>query len=52
MKQSDENIAVRFWNQALTRDRVILPSGKKYTLLNIPFYYAECLEDQSLFIIQ
>ena len=45
MEQSTGNIAVRFWNQALTRDTVVLPSGKKYTLLNVPFYYAECLEN-------
>ena len=45
MEQSTGDIAVRFWNQALTRDIVTLPSGKKYTLLNIPFYYAECLEN-------
>jgi len=45
MEQSAGDIAVRFWNQALTKDIVTLPSGKKYTLLNVPFYYAECLED-------
>ena len=45
MEQSSGDVSVRFWNQALTRDTVTLPSGKKYTLLNIPFYYAECLEN-------
>ena len=45
MEQSSGDVAVRFWNQALTRDTVTLPSGKKYTLLNVPFYYAECLEN-------
>ena len=24
---------------------LVLPSGKQYTLLNIPFYYAECLDE-------
>jgi len=45
MEQTTGNIAVRFWNQALTENIVTLPSGKKYTLFNVPFYYAECLED-------
>ena len=45
MEQSSGDIAVRFWNQSLTKDMVTLPSGKKVTLLNVPFYYAECLED-------
>jgi len=45
MEQSSGDMAVRFWSQPLSRDTVTLPSGKKYTLLNVPFYYAECLED-------
>ena len=45
MEQSDGNLAVRFWNQPLRKDAITLPSGKKYTLFNVPFYYAECLED-------
>jgi hypothetical protein len=38
-------VAVRFWNQPLSRDTVTLPSGKKYLLLNIPYYYAECMDN-------
>ena len=45
MEQSRGDIAVRFWNQTLRKDIINLPSGKKYTLLNVPYYYAECLED-------
>jgi predicted AAA+ superfamily ATPase len=45
MEQSTGGVAVRFWNQALTKDAITLPSGKKYTLFNVPFYYAECLDD-------
>jgi predicted AAA+ superfamily ATPase len=45
MEQTNGNIAVRFWSQAFTKDTIPLPSGKKYTLLNVPFYYAECLEE-------
>ncbi|MDR2232588.1 MAG: AAA family ATPase, partial [Tannerella sp.] len=44
MEQSTGNVAVRFWNQPLSRDTVTLPSGKKYLLLNIPYYYAECMD--------
>jgi len=44
MEQAKGNLAIRFWNNTFTRDIVKLSSGKTYTLLNIPFYYAECLE--------
>ena len=44
MEQSKGNLAVRFWNNSFSKDTVELPSGKKYTLLNVPFYYSECLE--------
>ena len=43
MEESKGNLAVRFWNNPLTKDTVELPSGKKYTLINVPFYYAEVL---------
>ena len=45
MEQAKGNLAIRFWNNPFTSDIVKLPSGKTYTLLNIPFYYAECLEN-------
>ena len=45
MEQSSGNLAIRFWNQPFSKDTIVLPSGKNYTLLNVPFYYAECLED-------
>ncbi len=44
MEESKNNLAVRFWNSPLSTDKVELPSGKKYTLINVPYYYAECLE--------
>ena len=44
MEKSKGNIAIRFWNQPFTKDMITLPSGKKYTLLNLPFYFSECLE--------
>jgi predicted AAA+ superfamily ATPase len=48
MQQSKSAVAVRFWNNPLSRDFVSLPSGKQYTLINVPFYYAECLRHLSL----
>ena len=44
MEQSKGSLAIRFWNSPFTKDIIELPSGKKYTLLNVPFYYAECIE--------
>ena len=44
MEQTKGNLAVRFWNSPFTKDTVKLPSGKTYTLLNVPFYYTECIE--------
>ena len=45
MEQSQGTLAVRFWNNPLSKDTVVLPSGKQYTLLNVPFYYAECVDE-------
>ncbi|MDR1543698.1 MAG: AAA family ATPase [Prevotellaceae bacterium] len=44
MEETKGDFAVRFWNNPMQKDTVELPSGKKYTLLNLPFYYAEVLE--------
>jgi len=44
MEEAKGDLAIRFWNNPLTKDTVHLPSGKKYTLINIPFYYTEILE--------
>ncbi|MDR1610696.1 MAG: AAA family ATPase [Candidatus Symbiothrix sp.] len=41
MNESKHDFAIRFWNNSMQKDTVELPSGKKYTLLNLPFYYAE-----------
>ena len=42
--ESQEDIALRLWNGPLTSDLIRLPSGKQYTLYNMPFYYAGQLE--------
>ena len=44
MDESQEDIALRLWNGPLTSDLIRLPSGKQYTLYNVPFYYAGQLE--------
>lgn len=44
MKESNENIALRIWNGTFCSDNIVLPSGKQYTLCNLPFYYAGQLE--------
>lgn len=44
MDESKESIAIRLWNGPLSSDEICLPSGKQYTLYNIPFYYAGQLE--------
>lgn len=44
MDESQEVIALRLWNGPLTSDLICLPSGKQYTLYNMPFYYAGQLE--------
>ncbi len=44
MAESKSEIAIRFWNNPLSKDTIELPSGKKYTLINVSYYYVECLE--------
>jgi uncharacterized protein len=44
MELSSQDIAIRFWNNSFSSDTITLPSGKKYILYNLPFYYAGKLE--------
>jgi len=44
MDSSKQAVAIRFWNNPVSNDLITLPSGKKYTLYNLPFYYACQLE--------
>ena len=44
MTESPDNIAVRFWNNPISNDTITLPSGRRYTLCNIPFYYAGSID--------
>lgn len=52
MESSLQNRAIRFWNNPLSTDTIKLPSGKTYTLYNIPFYYAGQLDRFMKFTIQ
>jgi uncharacterized protein len=45
MNSSTENIALRFWSQPFSSDQLTLPSGKRFVLHNVPFYYACVLDD-------
>jgi predicted AAA+ superfamily ATPase len=44
MEQAESPVAVRFWNSPVSSDEIKLPSGKTYTLYNLPFYYAGLLD--------
>ena len=39
MDSTPHSLAIRVWDQPLTVDRVSTPSGKEFTLINLPFYY-------------
>ena len=45
MEQSKHDFAIRFWNKPMQKDFIELQSGKKYTLLSLPFYYAEMIDE-------
>ncbi len=45
MEASNSPVAVRFWNMPLSVDKITLPSKKQFSLINIPFYYAEAVEE-------
>jgi predicted AAA+ superfamily ATPase len=44
MENSSAEMAIRVWSKEFSVDEIILPSGKKYKLYNVPFYYAAHLE--------
>jgi predicted AAA+ superfamily ATPase len=44
MDETPHDIAVRVWSQPFSIDEVTTPKGKKFRLLNVPFYYAGILE--------
>ncbi|MGV8138793.1 MAG: DUF4143 domain-containing protein [Mangrovibacterium sp.] len=40
MQDSTAKVAIRFWNNFESKTRIRLPSGKEFTLFNLPYYYA------------
>jgi predicted AAA+ superfamily ATPase len=45
MDECPHNIAVRVWSQPFSIDEVTTQKGKKFKLLNLPFYYVGVLEE-------
>ena len=44
MDNAPHDFGVRFWSKPIQTDRVTTPSGRKFTLISIPFYLACVLE--------
>ncbi|MDR1102365.1 MAG: DUF4143 domain-containing protein [Tannerella sp.] len=45
MDECPHNIAVRVWSQPFSIDDAVTQGGKKFRLINLPFYYAGQLEE-------
>ena len=44
METAPHDIAVRVWSQPLSIDEVSTPNGKKFRLINLPFYYVGVID--------
>jgi len=44
MEEVPHNIAVRVWSKPFSIDEVATQSGKKFKLINLPFYYVSVLD--------
>ena len=44
MAEAPHNIAVRAWTQPFSIDDAVTQTGKKFKLINLPFYYVGMLE--------
>ena len=45
MDEAPHDIAVRVWPQPFSIDEVTTQKGKKFKLINLPFYYVGVLEE-------
>ena len=45
MEEAPHDIAVRVWSQPFSVDEVSTQTGKKFKLINLPFYYIGVIED-------
>ena len=43
MDDAPHGVAVRIWSNPFSVDEVVTPNGKKFKLINVPFYYAGML---------
>ena len=44
MEEAPHDIAIRVWSQPFSIDEVATKNGKKFRLINVPFYYVGRLE--------
>jgi predicted AAA+ superfamily ATPase len=44
METAPHNTAVRVWSKPFSIDEVVTPTGKKFKLINLPFYYVGVLD--------
>ena len=44
MDECSHSTAIRIWSKSFLKEEVQTPKGKKFTLLNVPFYYVCILE--------
>jgi len=44
MESTPHDLAVRVWSQPFSVDEVTTKSGKKFRLVNLPFYYVGVIE--------
>ena len=44
MESAPHDIAVRVWSNPFTVDEIITPKGKRFKLINLPFYYVGVLD--------
>jgi predicted AAA+ superfamily ATPase len=45
MEEAPHDVAVRVWSQPFSIDEVSTPKGKKFKLINLPFYYISVIEE-------
>jgi len=44
MEEAPHDLAIRVWSQPFSIDDVVTKNGKKFKLINLPFYYVGMLE--------
>jgi len=44
MENTNHTTAIRVWSNTFSIDKVTTPSGKEFTLYNLPFYYVRMID--------